>query len=123
MSSGGQFRQGRRTLATLTALAIVTGAGVARAQVKTTTGQVEGVTADEGRIRVFKGLPYAAPPVGALRWKAPAPVAAWTGVRKADAFGAQCMQPPVFSDIVFDRPASEDCLYLNLWTPATEATA
>ena len=123
MSSGGQFPQGRRTLAALTALAIVTGAGVARAQVKTTTGQVEGVTADEGRIRVFKGLPYAAPPVGALRWKAPAPLAAWTGVRKADAFGAQCMQPPVFSDIVFDRPASEDCLYLNLWTPATEATA
>ena len=95
--------------------------GTASAQVKTTAGMVEGVTADEGRVRAFKGLPYAAPPVGALRWKAPAPVAAWTGVRKADAFGAQCMQPAVFSDIVFDRPASEDCLYLNLWTPATDA--
>ena len=93
------------------------------AQVKTTAGLVEGVSADEGRVRVFKGLPYAAPPVGALRWKAPAPVAPWTGVRKADAFGAQCMQPPVFADIVFDRPASEDCLYLNLWTPATDAAA
>jgi para-nitrobenzyl esterase len=104
-------------------LMLAIGAGTAGAQVKTTAGLVEGISADEGRVRVFKGLPYAAPPVGALRWKAPAPVAPWTGVRRADAFGAQCMQPQVFADIVFDRPASEDCLYLNLWTPAADGAA
>lgn len=95
----------------------------AQAQVKTSSGLLEGGLADEGRLRVFKGVPYAAPPVGPLRWKAPGPVAPWTGVRKADAFGAQCLQPPIFGDIVFDRPASEDCLYLNLWTPARDADA
>jgi para-nitrobenzyl esterase len=97
--------------------------GTAHAQVRTTAGLLEGTTADEGRVRVFKGIPFAAPPVGDLRWTSPAPVPPWTGVRKADAFGAQCMQPQVFDDIVFDRPASEDCLYLNLWTPAATAEA
>jgi para-nitrobenzyl esterase len=105
------------------ALLIAVSAGPARAQVKTVSGALEGTTADGGRLRVFKGVPYAAPPVGALRWRAPQPVSAWTGVRKADAFGAQCHQPPIFGDIVFDRPASEDCLYLNLWTPAKDAAA
>jgi para-nitrobenzyl esterase len=104
-------------------LLVIMGIGTASAQVKTRSGVLEGTTTDEGRVRVFKGVPYAAPPVGPLRWKAPAPPAAWTGVRKADAFGTQCMQPPVFSDIVFDRPASEDCLYLNLWAPASDAAA
>ena len=104
-------------------LVLTLGVATASGQVKTTAGLVEGVATDEGRIRVFKGLPYAAPPVGPLRWKAPAPLTPWTGVRKADSFGAQCMQPQVFADIVFDRPASEDCLYLNLWTPATDAAA
>ncbi len=114
---------------TATLLASLVGSGTgwsqaaASAQVKTTGGVLEGVTLDEGRQRVFKGVPYAAPPVGPLRWKAPQPLAAWTGVRKADAFGAQCHQPSIFGDIVFDRPASEDCLYLNLWTPARDAEA
>ncbi len=98
-------------------------AGPAAAQVRTTAGLLEGTTTGEGRMRVFKGVPYAAPPVGPLRWQAPRPVPAWTGVRKADAFGPQCHQPPIFGDIVFDRPASEDCLYLNLWTPAADANA
>ena len=105
------------------ALALTMGLGTAHAQVRTTAGLLEGTTADEGRVRVFKGVPFAAPPVGDLRWKSPAPVSPWTGVRKADAFGAQCLQPQVFDDIVFDRPASEDCLYLNLWTPAARADA
>jgi para-nitrobenzyl esterase len=95
----------------------------AQTQVKTAGGVVEGTTTDEGRLRVFKGLPYAAPPLGPLRWNAPGPAPSWSGVRKADAFGAQCMQPPIFGDIVFDRPASEDCLFLNLWTPAKDAAA
>ena len=108
----------------LLATAVTVGwAGVAEAQVKTTAGIVEGTVVDDGRLRVFKGVPYAAPPVGPLRWKPPQPATPWTGVRKADAFGAQCHQPPIFGDIVFDRPASEDCLYLNLWTPARDASA
>lgn len=107
------------------ALVTSVGIGMAQAQteVKTTVGTITGVTADAGGVRVFKGIPYAAPPVGAMRWKPPQPLAAWTGVRKAEAYGPQCMQPKVFDDIVFDRPASEDCLYLNLWTPAREAGA
>ncbi|MEW9623526.1 carboxylesterase/lipase family protein [Rhodanobacter sp. S2-g] len=67
----------------------------------------------------FKGIPYAAPPVGALRWKPPQPVAAWSGLRAAGHFGPRCMQRPLFSDMVFRSAGmSEDCLYLNVWTPA-----
>jgi para-nitrobenzyl esterase len=67
----------------------------------------------------FKGIPYAAPPVGALRWKPPQPVAAWQGVRAAGHFGPRCMQRPLFSDMVFRSAGmSEDCLYLNVWAPA-----
>ena len=67
----------------------------------------------------FRGIPYAAPPIGALRWKPPQPVAAWTGTRAADNFGPRCMQLPVFGDMVFRSDGmSEDCLYLNVWTPA-----
>jgi para-nitrobenzyl esterase len=71
------------------------------------------------RVRCFKGVPYARPPVGDLRWRPPQPVAPWPGVRTAGAFGANAMQGVVFSDIDA-RPAgvSEDCLYLNIWTPA-----
>jgi para-nitrobenzyl esterase len=87
------------------------------APVKTDKGAVLGTTAASG-VRVFKGIPYAAPPVGALRWKAPQPAAAWTGVRKADAFGARCPQVKVWDDIVFRDEMSEDCLYLNVWAPA-----
>src|SRR5207237_1444616 len=63
--------------------------------------------------------PFAAPPVGDLRWKAPQPVQPWKGVRRADRFGPRPMQLPLFGDMVFrsDR-MSEDCLYLNAWTPA-----
>jgi para-nitrobenzyl esterase len=87
-------------------------------QVKTTGGMVRGAAMADGRIRVFKGIPYAAPPVGDLRWKEPQPVRAWEGTRDATAFGAQCMQGPIFDDIKFPRAASEDCLNLNIWTPA-----
>jgi para-nitrobenzyl esterase len=89
-----------------------------RAQVRTESGSVEGSTSTDGKVQIFKGIPYAAPPVGALRWKEPQPVLHWQGVRKATEFGARCMQGNVFSDMVFrDAAPSEDCLYLNVWTP------
>src|SRR5262245_61791961 len=92
-------------------------ATVASAQVKTATGTVKGAASADGRVRVFKGIPYAAPPVGDLRWKEPQPAAAWEGVRDATEFGRQCMQGPIFGDITFPQGPSEDCLTLNVWTP------
>jgi para-nitrobenzyl esterase len=90
-------------------------------QVRIDSGAVEG-TAGAGGVRVFKGIPFAAPPVGALRWKAPQPAAKWTGVRHATEFGSRCMQWQVFGDMIFrDAGPSEDCLYLNVWTPAKSA--
>jgi para-nitrobenzyl esterase len=85
-------------------------------QVKVEGGTIEGTSGDEATVRIFRGVPFAAPPVGDLRWKAPQPVQAWAEVRKATEFGARCMQSPVFSDMVFRDPGpSEDCLYLNVW--------
>jgi para-nitrobenzyl esterase len=91
-------------------------------QVKTRSGVVEGK--QDGPVRAFLGIPYAAPPVGDLRWKPPAPAAKWKGVRKATEFGAHCMQGPVYGDMAFrDSGGSEDCLSLNVWTPAKESGA
>lgn len=88
-------------------------------QVKTDAGAVEGITLPKLHVTAYKGIPYAAPPVGALRWKAPQPVKHWTDVREATQFGARCMQGRIYSDMVFrDSGPSEDCLYLNVWTPA-----
>src|SRR5512135_1882104 len=84
---------------------------------KVTGGEVQGVVT-EG-ISIFKGIPFAAPPVGDLRWKAPAPVKPWPGVRNADAFANACMQAPHSQGNT--APVSEDCLYLNVWTPARSA--
>ncbi len=90
-------------------------------QIKVDTGTIAGKT--EGPVRAFLGIPYAAPPVGELRWKPPAPATKWSGVREAVNFGARCMQGPIYSDMVFrDVGPSEDCLTLNVWTPA-QATA
>lgn len=79
---------------------------------------IDGVTLQE-----FQGIPYAAPPLGPLRWKPPQAVAAWQGVREATGFGPRCMQLPLFGDMVFrSRGMSEDCLYLNVWAPADRTT-
>jgi para-nitrobenzyl esterase len=94
--------------------------GVASAQVKTAAGMVQGTTTADEKIRVFKGIPYAAPPVGDLRWRAPQPAAAWQGTREATKFGPACLQGKVFGDINFTE-LSEDCLTLNLWTPTKSA--
>ena len=88
-------------------------------KVKTKDGKVVGKTINNGKVRAFMGLPYAAPPVGDLRWKAPQPAAKWKGDRDATKYGAHCAQGRVFDDMVFqDAGPSEDCLFLNVYTPA-----
>jgi len=91
-------------------------------QVRTKNGIVEGTGPQSSGVRMFKGIPFAAPPIGELRWKAPQPVKDWQGVRPATQFGPRCMQQPVFGDMNFrSNGMSEDCLYLNVWTPAASA--
>jgi para-nitrobenzyl esterase len=96
--------------------------------VQTDAGLLSGTSAAAPGVRVFKGIPFAAPPVGDLRWRAPQPVAKWTGVRRADTFGSPCVQPKgtgrlnVAVDLPDSPPASEDCLYLNVWTAARSAS-
>jgi para-nitrobenzyl esterase len=83
-----------------------------RPVVATDAGSVRGV--DTGAMQEFLGIPYAAPPVGALRWQPPAPAAAWSGVRDASAFAPHCAQPASPYGVA---STSEDCLYLNVFTP------
>jgi para-nitrobenzyl esterase len=73
-------------------------------------------------MRVFKGIPFAAPPVGPLRWRPPQLVRTWEGVRKADQFGSACMQPSTPVSAARPSTPSEDCLYLNVWTEAGSAS-
>lgn len=87
--------------------------------VTTKNGTLEGAYNAATGIRSFKGIPFAAPPVGDLRWKEPQPVSDWAGVRKAYHFSHMPMQKRVFADMMFRADTmSEDCLYLNVWTPA-----
>ncbi|MFN8490245.1 MAG: carboxylesterase family protein [Caldilineaceae bacterium] len=86
--------------------------------VKTESGSLEGVSS-EGVI-AFKGIPYAAPPIGDLRWRAPQPVQPWTDVRKATEYGHDCMQM-VNPDEPIQTTPSEDCLFVNVWQPAERA--
>ena len=92
-------------------------------RVQTQSGTVEGAGTQPTGVRIFRGIPYAKPPTGTLRWKSPAPPEKWSGIRKADQFGARCMQQDVFGDMKFrSNGMSEDCLYLNIWTPARSST-
>jgi para-nitrobenzyl esterase len=86
-------------------------------------GLISGVKSTAGNVISFKGIPFAAPPVGELRWKAPQPVERWMGIKKCDAFGPSPMQPKpvpfgVYTKefLIPEQPISEDCLYLNIWT-------
>jgi para-nitrobenzyl esterase len=109
---------GARHLALALAVTACLGAYAAE-PVRTDSGLVQGVPGSDPSILVFKGIPFAAPPVGDLRWREPRPVVAWEGVRVADHFGPRAMQARIFSDMIFrDDGPSEDCLYLNVWTPA-----
>jgi para-nitrobenzyl esterase len=110
--------------------------------VRLDSGAVSGISANDSRVTVFKGIPYAAPPVGDLRWRAPQPAARWEGVRKADQFGPNCTAgggaggrggkgkapgggekgpAPAKAAPPAGPAASEDCLYVNVWTPAKAA--
>ena len=86
--------------------------------VKAPTGAVMGQM--QGDLRVFKGIPFALPPVGELRWKPPSPMPRWEGVKKATEYGAACWQPKPTLSTIYTRspmPMSEDCLTLNIWAP------
>ena len=93
--------------------------------IETTTGKIEGST--ENGLFSFKGIPYAAPPVGDLRWRPPQPCQPWKGIRKAQTFGASPPQPDTgikeIAEFCVDGPRSEDCLFLNIWTPGTDGAA
>jgi para-nitrobenzyl esterase len=97
----------------LVALILFTGYAVNGAPVKTENGLVQG-TIEDG-LRIYRGIPYAAPPVGELRWKAPQPAQKWSGILPADKFGPASIQNnPAITDLA---PPGEDCLYLNIWKP------
>jgi len=120
-----------RTLAATACALLLAGqahaAGLARAKVA--QGLLSAGGSEEG-VSVFKGVPFAAPPVGPLRWRPPQAPAAWSGVRRSDQFGANCMQKPIEGalgpwtpEYLSHGAISEDCLYLNVWTPAQSAGA
>jgi para-nitrobenzyl esterase len=121
----------RHTVAALAVLLVLSSASMPAAisdPVRTDAGLVSGATLPNG-VRAFKGIPFGAPPIGDLRWRAPQPVAKWDGVRKAEQYGNVCVQNPapnrMPNNVAVDMPdspkMSEDCLYLNVWTAANRA--
>ena len=118
----GEFRLKAET----TGASGATGVSGALTTVHVAAGQLAG--AADGSIAAFKGVPFAAPPVGDRRWRAPQAVTPWDGVRKADAFSASCIQniagarKPWTAEFMAHGEISEDCLYLNVWTPAASAS-
>jgi len=99
-------------------------AGATSQPAKIESGLLAGVPSADGSVMAYKGVPFAAPPVGNLRWHAPKPPAAWQGVRQANEFSASCIQTiveerkPWTYEFMAHTPISEDCLYLNIWTGA-----
>jgi len=120
------FRHSARLIAWSAAL-LASLVNTARAddQVTIASGKLKGAYNSEHSVLMFKGVPFAAPPVGDFRWKAPQPLKKWSGVRAGDKFGPACLQTDVFGDILqFMRDAqpSEDCLNLTIWLPASAST-
>ncbi len=111
------------------ALTVAAAANPAHPIVATQYGKLAGMTNPKTRISVFKGIPFAAPPIGNLRWQPPAPPASWKGVRRATHFGASCIQRlhgtfgPWTPAFLVQNKVSEDCLYLNVWTPRASVKA
>jgi len=103
-------------------VALLLGSGLTFGQapsVTTAQGKAQGKLIRNGTQKAFLGLPYAAPPVGDLRWKGPRQALSWTGVRDATKFGSRCEQWHVWDDYIFqDAGPSEDCLFVNIYTPA-----
>jgi len=116
-----QIRRSARRIALFIAFAAFFTASARSAdEVTIDSGKLKGAYNSDHSVLMFKGVPFAAPPVGNLRWKAPQPAPKWSGVRAADKFGSACMQTDVFGDILqFMRDAqpSEDCLNLTIWIP------
>lgn len=118
----------KRVLCTLVPIALLLAPLVAASaqsdmsRVKIDTGVLRGLTRND--VASFKGIPFAAPPLGKNRWRAPQPAAQWRGVREATHYSSDCMQLPFPSDAApLGTPPSEDCLYLNVWTSARSADA
>lgn len=113
-----------RHLASLAAILFASPLFAVQDPVRTPAGSLAGTPGRNPDVRVYKAIPYAAPPVGALRWKPPQPAAPWQGVRTADKFSDVCEQLPYPSGSIYAFAAesmSEDCLYLNVWTAAKSA--
>jgi para-nitrobenzyl esterase len=112
-------------LAISTLLTAHAGRSIANVVVRIDSGPILGELVDErAAVRAFKGVPFAAPPVGKLRWRPPQPPAAWTEVRDCTKFGATCPQLPYPASSIYAQPAqpqSEDCLFLNVWTAASRS--
>lgn len=107
----------------ISAATLSTGGVRAQDRVTVSNGTLEGTLETSG-VRSFKGIPFALPPVGDLRWKPPQPPKNWEGVRKAGKFGPRAMQRNIFGDMNFRSDGmGEDCLYLNVWTPAKSSAA
>ncbi|MFZ0269243.1 carboxylesterase/lipase family protein [Caulobacter sp.] len=105
----------------LAAAASPVGAREIQPRVHVRQGDLQGVAAPAGGVVAYKGVPYAKPPVGDLRWRPPVPAPAWTGVRQAEEFGQACLQPPQSPTGLYSggiASPSEDCLTLNVWAPA-----
>ncbi|MBY0421888.1 MAG: carboxylesterase family protein, partial [Parvularculaceae bacterium] len=111
-----------RLLAAALALPVVIGTAAAdMAPVKTESGLV--AAAEEKGALVYKAIPYAAPPTGRLRWRAPEPASPWPGVRAAEQFAPKCMQKGAYPEDAPAEAVSEDCLYLNIWAPGDAAAS
>src|SRR5260370_40583819 len=114
----------RSFLSLLIALVLTSAAWSGTDPVRVEQGLLSGTTGKSPEVRVYKGIPFAAPPVGDLRWKAPQPAASWQGVREAKEFGNACWQTPYPGNSIYHAklpPLSEDCLTLNIWTAPKSA--
>jgi para-nitrobenzyl esterase len=120
-----------RTLSSFLVVSLVWTGSLAAAilqPVQVKGGTVIGVPGRDPSITAYKAIPFAAPPVGDLRWRAPQPVIPWKDVRKGGQFSSSCIQTihnelkPWTYEFMTHNEISEDCLYLNVWTPAKSAT-